>query len=129
MAEHRLYTMSFARVYPLYVAKAERKGRSKEEVDQVICWLTGYSQRAMEAQLEKGTDLATFFAEAPAMNPSRSLITGTICGIRVEQIEADIGAGQCRGDVEAGGRGHGQPVDIGEGVIQVLARRDAESFL
>ena len=90
MAEHRIYTTGFASVYPLYVAKAQRKGRSREEVDQVTCWLTGYSQHGLEAQLERGTDFATFFAEAPAMNPSRALITGTVCGVRVEQIEEPL---------------------------------------
>lgn len=79
--------MSFARVYPLYIAKAERKGRSKSEVDEIIHWLTGYSQAEMEAQLEKQTDLETFFTEAPQLNPDRLLIKGTICGVRVEDIQ------------------------------------------
>lgn len=87
MIKHRIYTMSFARVYPEYVAKAERKGRAKTEVDEIICWLTGYSQEALEAQLEKQTDVETFFAEAPQMNPSRALIKGVVCGVRVEDIE------------------------------------------
>lgn len=78
--------MSFARVYPLYVAKAEKKGRTKTEVDEIIRWLTGYSQEALEAQLEKQTDFETFIAEAPQLNPSRALIKGVICGIRVEDI-------------------------------------------
>jgi len=82
--------MSFARVYPLYVAKAERKGRSKAEVDEIICWLTGYSQKELESQLEKETDFETFFAQAPRMNPARSSITGVICGIRVEDIKEPI---------------------------------------
>ena len=79
--------MSFASVYPLYVAKAERKGRTKAEVDQVISWLTGYGQKELKAQLANKTDLETFFAEAPGINPSRSLIKGVICGVRVEDIK------------------------------------------
>jgi hypothetical protein len=90
MAKHRIYTMSFASVYPLYVAKAERKGRTKAEVDQIIAWLTGYSANELAALLEKRTDFETFFAHAPAMNPSRALITGLICGVRVEQIEEPL---------------------------------------
>ena len=78
--------MSFASVYPLYVAKAERKGRTKSEVDDVIRWLTGYSQPELEGQIEKKTDFENFFKEAPAMNPSRSLIKGVVCGVRVEDI-------------------------------------------
>ncbi|NPU66748.1 DUF2200 domain-containing protein [Bradyrhizobium sp. 83012] len=87
MAKHRIYTMSFASVYPLYVAKGEKKGRTKAEVDQIIGWLTGYDQKALEAQLHRQTDFETFFAQAPAMNPARSLIKGTVCGVRVEEIE------------------------------------------
>ena len=87
MAKHRIYTMSFASVYPLYIAKAEKKERTKAEVDEIIRWLTGYSQKALNTQIKKETDFETFFAEAPAMNPNRSLITGVICGIRVEEIE------------------------------------------
>lgn len=83
----RIYTMSFASVYPLYIEKAEKKGRTKEEVDEVIRWLTGYSQDQFEKQLEKQTDFETFYAEAPHMNPNRSLIKGLICGVRVEEIE------------------------------------------
>jgi hypothetical protein len=79
--------MSFSSVYPHYVTKAENKGRKKTEVDEIICWLTGYSLKELEAHLEKQTDFETFFAEAPQMNPSRSLIKGLICGIRVENIE------------------------------------------
>lgn len=79
--------MSFASVYPHYINKAERKGRTKAEVDEIITWLTGYSQEGLEAQLEKETDFETFFAEAPQLNPSRSLIKGVICGVRVEDIE------------------------------------------
>jgi hypothetical protein len=87
MARHRIFKMSFASVYPLYVAKAERKGRSKAEVDEIIRWLTGYTQRRLEAQLKKQTDLETFFVDAPRLNPSRSLIKGVVCGVRVEAIE------------------------------------------
>ena len=90
MAKHRIYTMSFARVYPLYVAKAERKGRTKAEVDQVISWLTGYGKKQLETQLQKQTDFETFFAKAPNINPSRSLIKGVVCGVRVENIEEPI---------------------------------------
>lgn len=86
MQMNRIYKMSFAKVYPLLVAKAEKKGRTKEEVDQIIRWLTGYTQEGLEAQLEKQTDYETFFAEAPQMNPSRELIKGVVCGIRVENI-------------------------------------------
>jgi hypothetical protein len=87
MAKHRIFTTSFASVYPHYVAKAEKKGRTKAEVDQVISWLTGYGQKELETQLKKQTDFETFFAKAPRMNPSRTLITGVICGVRVEEIE------------------------------------------
>jgi len=87
MTKPRIYSMSLARVYPLYIAKAERKGRTKAEVDEIILWLTGHSQKGLEAQIEKQTDLETFFAEAPELNPSRALITGVICGVRVEEIE------------------------------------------
>jgi hypothetical protein len=87
VAKHRIYTTSVASVYPLYVAKAERKGRKKAEVDEVFRWLTGYTQKKFEAQLEKRTDFETFFAEAPRMNPSRALIKGVICGVRLEEIE------------------------------------------
>lgn len=87
MTKPRLYTMSFARVYPLYIAKAERKGRTKAEVDEIIGWLTGYSQGELLAQLDRQTDLETFFAEAPQLNPARALITGVVCGVRVEDIE------------------------------------------
>ncbi len=86
MEKHRIYTMSVARVYPLYITKAERKGRTKAEVDEVIRWLTGYTQRALETHLTKETDFETFFAQAPKMNPSRVLITGVICGVRIEDI-------------------------------------------
>lgn len=84
---HRIYKMSFASVYPLYIAKAERKGRTKTEVDEIIRWLTGYSQNELETLLEKQTDFEHFFAQAPQMNPLRTLITGIICGVRVEDIK------------------------------------------
>ena len=86
-AKPRIYTISFASVYPLYIQKAEKKGRTKAEVDEIIHWLTGYSQDGFEVQLEKQSDLETFYKEAPKLNPSRSLITGVICGMRVEEIE------------------------------------------
>lgn len=79
--------MSFASVYPHYVAKAEKKGRTKEEVDEIIRWLTGYSQKKLEAQLDKQTDFETFLAKAPQLNPSRNLIKGVVCGVRVEDVE------------------------------------------
>jgi hypothetical protein len=87
MTKHRIFTTSVASVYPHYVAKAEKKGRTKPEVDEIIRWLTGYSQDALEAQLEKRTDFETFFAEAPRMNPARALVKGVVCGVRVEDIE------------------------------------------
>ncbi len=83
----RIYTISFATVYPLYITKVERKGRTKKEVDEVIHWFTGYSQKKFETQLKKQTDMETFFAEAPQLNPARGLIKGMICGIRVEDIK------------------------------------------
>lgn len=83
----KIYKMSFARVYPLLVAKAERKGRTKKEVDTVIRWLTGYTQKGMESQLKKLTDMETFFKKAPKKNPSRLSITGVVCGVRVENIK------------------------------------------
>ncbi|WP_208592142.1 DUF2200 domain-containing protein [Gracilibacillus suaedae] len=87
MAKHKIYTMSFASVYPHYVTKAEKKGRTKTEVNEIIRWLTGYRQEELEAHLEKQTDFETFFAEAPQLNPSRALIQGVVCGVRVEDIE------------------------------------------
>jgi len=87
MNNQRVYRMKFSTVYPLYVQKAERKGRTKEEVDTVIRWLTGYDEEALQARIERGVDLETFFAEAPQINPNASKITGVICGIRVENIE------------------------------------------
>jgi len=87
MVKHKIYTMSFAKVYPLYITKAEKKGRTKAEVDEIIRWLTGYSQEELETQLEKQIDFETFFAESPQLNPSRDLIKGVVCGVRVEEIE------------------------------------------
>lgn len=84
---HRIYTTSFASVYPYYVAKAERKNRTKAEVDEIICWLTGYSQQELEALLQTSTNFETFYAKAPILNPSRVKITGVICGVRIEDIE------------------------------------------
>ena len=90
MTKHRIFTTSFASVYPHYVAKAERKGRTKLEVDEIVRWLTGYTQKQLEAVIHKQTDFETFFVEAPRMNPARSLIQGVVCGIRVEDIEDPI---------------------------------------
>lgn len=87
MRNNRIYKMSFAKVYPLYIEKAEKKGRTKAEVDEIIRWLTGYSQEELEEQLDKETDFETFFTKAPQLNPSRTLIKGVICGVRVEDIE------------------------------------------
>lgn len=87
MTKHKIYTMSVASVYPHYIAKVEKKGRTKSEVNEIICWLTGFSQEQLEEQLEKQTDFETFFAEAPQLNPARTLIKGVICGVRVEEIE------------------------------------------
>ena len=90
MTKHKIYTMSFASVYPHYVTKAEKKGRTKAEVDEIICWLTGYSQEELETQLERQVDFETFFAEAPQLNPARTLIKGVVCGVRVENIEEPL---------------------------------------
>jgi hypothetical protein len=87
MDQHRVFKMSFASVYPHYVQKAERKGRKKQEVDEVICWLTGYSPQALATQIEEKKDLETFFSEAPALNPNAARITGVVCGVRIEDIE------------------------------------------
>lgn len=90
MPKHRIYTTSFASVYPHYVAKAEKKGRTKAEVDEIIFWLTGYNPDDLARILEDKTDFETFFAEAPALNPSRELIKGVICGVRVEEVEEPV---------------------------------------
>ena len=87
MTRHRIFSVSFASVYPYDVAKAERKARTKAEVDTIICWLTGHSQATLDDQLAKQTSFEDFFAQAPRMNPARSLITGTVCGVRVEEVE------------------------------------------
>ncbi|HCO74122.1 MAG TPA: DUF2200 domain-containing protein [Clostridium sp.] len=90
MSKHNIYTMSVAKIYPLLVTKAEKKGRTKAEVDEIICWLTGYSQEELEAKLEKQVAYETFFMEAPKLNPARVLIKGVVCGVRVENIEEPI---------------------------------------
>jgi hypothetical protein len=87
MTEHRIFTTEFSKVYPMYVQKAERKNRSKDEVNQIICWLTGYSRTELAEQIEKHSDFRTFFDQAPAFHPNSSLITGVVCGIRVEEVE------------------------------------------
>ena len=87
MAGHSVFSMSMAKVYPLLVQKAERKGRTQSEVDEIICWLTGYDIAGLQSQLEKGVDLTTFYAEAPCMNPNRDLIKGVVCGVRVEDVK------------------------------------------
>jgi hypothetical protein len=87
MKKHRIYTMSFASVYPHYVQKAEKKGRTKQEVDEVICWLTGYTPKTSAEQIEQKKDFETFFDEAPALHPNASKITGVICGVRIEEID------------------------------------------
>ena len=87
MAQHRIFSTPFAKVYPMYVQKAERKERTKEEVDQIICWLTGYDQGGLEKQIEQQNDFETFFAEAPGLHPNISLIKGVVCGVRVEDVE------------------------------------------
>ncbi len=90
MTKHRIYTMPFATVYPLYIAKVERKGRSQKEVDEIIFWLTGYTKKELEAHIEKQTDFETFFAGAPQLNSARTLIKGMICGMRVEEIKEPL---------------------------------------
>jgi hypothetical protein len=90
MTKHRIFTISFANIYPLYIAKVEKKGRTKAEVDEIIQWLTGYSQDELKSQLENQTNLETFFTKAPRLNPLRTLITGVICGVRVEDIKEPL---------------------------------------
>ena len=90
MTAHRIYKTSFASVYPHYVAKAEKKGRTRAEVDEIIRWLTGYSSQGLEAVLDNRTDFESFFGQAPAMNPSRASIKGVICGVRVEEVEEPL---------------------------------------
>lgn len=89
MSSHRIYAMSVASVYPLYITKVERKGRSRAEVDEVIFWLTGHDEKSLQAELDNKTSFEDFFAKAPRLNPARSLIKGTICGVRIEEIEED----------------------------------------
>lgn len=90
MTRHRIYSTSFASVYPLYVAKAEKKGRTRAEVDEVIRWLTGYDQLGLEARIAQGVDFETFFAMAPHLNPARTQISGVICGVRIQEIKEDL---------------------------------------
>lgn len=90
MTQHRIYGMSFASVYPLYIAKAERKGRTKDEVGEILRWLTGHSQASLEAEIDAKTTFEHFFDRAPRMNPARELITGSVCGVRVETIEEPL---------------------------------------
>ena len=90
MSSHRIYTTSFASVYPLYLAKAEKKGRSQAEVQDILVWLTGYSPGELAAQIEKQVDFATFFARAPALNPARQQISGTICGVKIQEIQEPL---------------------------------------
>jgi hypothetical protein len=90
MENHRVFKMAFAGVYPHYVAKAEKKGRTKKELDEVICWLTGYTPKSLAAQIKAKKDLETFFAEAPKLHPNAAKITGTICGVRIEEIKEPL---------------------------------------
>lgn len=87
MSRHRIFATAFSKVYPLYVQKAERKNRTKDEVDQIIRWLTGYNQAGLEKQIEQQSDLETFFAQAPAIHPNASLVKGVVCGVRVEEVQ------------------------------------------
>ena len=87
MSADKIYQVSISKIYPLYVQKAERKGRKKSEVDKVICWLTGYSQKELQSQIKKEATMESFFAEAPELNPNRNLIKGTVCGVRVEEVK------------------------------------------
>jgi hypothetical protein len=87
MSKHRIFTTEFSKVYPMYVQKAERKGRTRDEVDQIICWLTGYTKSGLMKQIKQQSDFETFFAQAPAINPNVSLIKGVVCGVRVEEVE------------------------------------------
>ncbi|MBS2003034.1 MAG: DUF2200 domain-containing protein, partial [Cyanobacteria bacterium SZAS LIN-5] len=90
MPDHKIYSMSFAKVYPAYLAKAEKKGRRKDEVDEIICWLTGYDPKGFSDQLSANVDFKTFFAQAPMLNPVRVKITGTICGVKVEEMDDSL---------------------------------------
>ena len=90
MPKHRIFITEFSKVYPLYIQKAERKNRTKGEVDQIICWLTGYSQARLKKQIEEQSDFETFFAQAPSIHPNSSLIKGVVCGVRVEEVEDSL---------------------------------------
>lgn len=90
MKLERVYAIIFANLYPMYVKKVESKGRTQKELDEIICWLTGYTQKKLEAQMKKQVDLKTFFAEAPKKNPKRKLITGVVCGVRVEEVKEPL---------------------------------------
>ncbi len=87
MPKHNIFKMPFARIYPLYLQKAQRKHRTKEEVDQIICWLTGYDPAGLQQQIDEENDLETFFAQAPAFHPNSALIKGVVCGVRIEEVE------------------------------------------
>jgi hypothetical protein len=87
VAKHRIYTMKFSGVYPHYVAKAEKKNRTKNEADEIICWLTGYSQKELQQQIKRENDFETFFEQAPGLNPNTALIKGTVCGVKIEEID------------------------------------------
>ncbi|MFV8781055.1 DUF2200 domain-containing protein [Microbulbifer sp. SA54] len=87
MPTHKIFAMPFSRIYPMYVQKAERKGRTQDEVDRIICWLTGYDQTGLQQQIEQGNDVSTFFAQAPSIHPKCILIKGVVCGVRVEDVE------------------------------------------
>lgn len=89
MAKHKVYSMSFASIYPLYISKAERKGRTKADVDEIIFWLTGHSPETLGAVIDQEIDVETFIAQAPQLNPSRALIKGVVCGVRVEDVEEE----------------------------------------
>ena len=121
MPRHRIFTTSFASVYPHYVRKAEAKGRERGEVDQVICWLTGYTSQALAEQIERKTDFETFFAEAPALHPNVGKITGVVCGVQVEEVEDPLNA-EDQIPRQAGRRA-GEGAADGEGAAKLVARR------
>ena len=129
MARHRIYTTSFASVYPHYVAKAEKKGRTKAEVDEIIAWLTGYGPEALAAELEAGTDFETFFAKAPRMNPARSAITGTVLrgAGRDDRGAADAGDTLSRQAGRRAGAGEGDEEDFAGGMIKTTSRRPSNT--
>jgi len=111
MTKHRIFAMPFAGVYPLYVKKAERKGRTKEEVDRIVCWLTGYDPAGLERQIERQSDLETFFAEAPAIHPNAGLVQGVVCGVRVEEVEDPLMRNIRRLDKMVDELAKGRPLD------------------